>query len=231
MPRIDFDYSCIRGKKLVYSKTTPLPFTIYEGMIETLYFISNVAAFSTICSPGYYELLTQFIAALNKKTTIVDDLFCLINKDSWEYLNHTNVYAERLSGLNRIREDFPHKEQAHIHFMNGAVVASVIPCAFLHSYRCETFSINHVHRHPLVNFIFQTGEAGVVAAQNIANTIQRNVLFCSVPTCLIDSTFVYIPAIGTQEIPVIQGIHYKTIEPNGVMQLDTKSEKGFWENL
>lgn len=231
MPRIDFDYTCIRGKKLVYSKTTPLPFTIYEGMIETMYFISNVCAFTTICSPGYYELFTEFVSALNKKTTIVDDLFCLINKEGWEYLNYTNIYAERLSDLNRLRDDYPHKEQTRILFTNGSVVASAIPCAFLHSYRYETLSINHVHRHPLVNFIFQTGEVGIVAAQHIANVVQRNVLLCSVPTCLIDSSFVYIPAIGTQDIPVIQGIHFQTVKPDGILQLDSQSERGFWESL
>lgn len=233
---MDYDYAFLRGKKLVYINMYPQPFAIYEGLVETLFTINNATAYSSICSPGYYGLLKQFIDGTEiNDVVVVDDLLALcvlkrIEGRTVKYINYTNEYLDILSALNRLIFPTDHVDNEEIPVRKGGLIVSGIPIAFLHAHRIDSLNMKTVMNNPYTNYLFQVGESprGMSIAQYLSDAIGRSIMYGEVPSSLIDSAFVYIPAVGTKELPKIQGIYQTTISPSSRVKWSVAAERSMF---
>lgn len=211
---MDVDFSFLTTKKMVYHSGVPLPFSVYEGMVETIYMLSNSVAYSSVVSPGLYVTMRNFARQFAGELSVVDDLLgmCVIHGDRGEdrpihYSVQTRSIIDQLTALNRIEWQCPHAEVA-ARIPEEGVVWVANPLAFLHYNRSNEINIKVVNMHPKTTFIIPMGEGNKarISLQFYANHVTRPVFLGHVPCAFIDDSFAIIPADGVS-FSGVRGLH------------------------
>ena len=207
-PEVSFLFS----KKLVHSAPLPLPFCIYEGMGESVYMLSNSAAFSSLYSPGVYRVLDAIMRHFSTKPLVVDDILGML-RDPALYTHRvwTREYISRLISLNRITWQCPHTEEQPL-FEGHDLVAFLSPLAFLHTKRLSIACAESIDNHPEKWFILPAGSPSKHrhVVKYYADHLKRSVYAVYVPTTAIDSCWVL---IAPQDASVIEAPYSRYIIP------------------
>lgn len=192
------EISFLFSKKLVYSTPLPLPFCIYEGMGESVYMLSNSAAFSSLYSPGVYRVLDAIMRHFSKRPLVVDDILGML-RDPGFYTHRvwTREYISRLISLNRITWQCPHTEEEPT-FEKHDMVAFLSPLAFLHTRRLGISCVESIDSHPEKWFILPAGSPSKHrhVVKYYADHLNRSVYAVYVPTTALDSCWVLIAPQG-----------------------------------
>lgn len=211
---MNVDFSFLTTKKLVYHRGVPYPFAIYEGMVESIYMLSNSVAYSSLVSPGFYKLLRDFVQLFPGPLSIVDDLLgmCVLpdkknEEKSVHYSVHTTSFIQQLMSLNRISWQCPHKEGS-AHIPDEGVVWVANPLAFMNYHRLNEINAEVVNKHQNTTFIIPAGtsQKATNCLQFYVNYVRRDVVFGTVPCALIDDCVVIIPAKGLRDLPKVPGL-------------------------
>ena len=163
--------SFLYNKKLVFNTYTPVPFCIYEGMLESTYLVSNQMAFSSVVSPGLYEMLRNFIEAIPvKRKLVIDDILgmCAIIPEkggkTMRVLHGvwTTEFIKSLTSLNRIVWRCPHREMDDSVLEKEIPAAEAVICAppvhTLHRNRLNVVNAQVVNDNPEKWFVIPAGD-------------------------------------------------------------------------
>ncbi len=186
---VSIDTSFLHTKKLVFSGHLPLPMSIYEGMGEAVYLIGNIAAFSTLYSPGIYRVLKAIIAHVSKTPLIIDDLLGMTpDVPGSTHVVWTRKFMSNLISLNRITWECPHVE-AKPAFSGHDMVAFVQPAAYLYGKRLDIGSGEVIDNHRDKWFLLPAGDMVRYKhiVQYFADTLKRSVYAITIPAAVVDS--------------------------------------------
>lgn len=228
---MSLDISFLHSKQLVYNTPLPLPFCIYNGMGEHVYMLSNVAAFSSMYSPGVYRVLHAIIEHLSEKPVIIDDILGMLPdvKDADHYV-WTREFISKLTSLNRIRWECPHKEAPPV--INDAdMLAFVSPVAFLQANRLDLASAESIDNKRRKWFIVPAGDVSRYkqVTQYYADALKRNVYRIYIPTTAIDSCWCLIAPEGVEVETVPFPMYVKKVNRRAKRRPDRKVEKMMYE--
>lgn len=186
---MSIDTSFLHTKKLVYSGHLPLPMSIYEGMGEAVYLIGNVAAFSSLYSPGIYRVLKAIIAHVSERPLIIDDLLGMTpDVPGAEQVVWTRQFISNLVSLNRITWECPHVETKP-GFAGHDMVAFLQPAAYLYGKRLDIGSGEVIENHCDKWFMLPAGDMTKYQhiVQYFADTLKRAVYAVTIPAAVVDS--------------------------------------------
>jgi len=228
-PEISFLFS----KKLVYSTPLPLPFCIYEGMGESVYMLSNSAAFSSLYSPGVYRVLDALIKHFSTAPLIVDDILGMLREPKmYTHRVWTREYISKLISLNRITWQCPHTTDA-VSFEGHDMVAFVSPLAFLHANRLDIACAESLDNHPEKWFILPAGSPTKHrhVVKYYADRLKRSVYAVYVPATAIDSCWVLIApeGVSVEESPYSQYV-IPVLQESGHGRAVLAKEKALYES-
>ena len=237
---MDIDFSFLTTKKMVYHSGVPIPFSIYEGMVETIYMLNNSVAYSSTVSPGLYVTLRKLVTALpGSIVSVVDDLLglCVMQAHQEEgrsvhYSVQTKDIITQLTALNRIEWACPHQEGKAL-IPDGGIVWVANPLAFLHYWRVPEINAQVINEYPDTTFIIPIGEGtkARIALQFFANSVARDVFFGVVPCSFIDDCVVIIPGKGVT-MPSIPALHVtKALKSAATGQWTLEKEKKLFQHL
>lgn len=195
------DTAFLATKKLVYSTGVPVAFSIYEGMAETMYMLDSSVAFSSVCSPGMYRLLTDYVCTLGDEIVVVDDYLGLctivVEGKKAEYPTREPGLVQKLMSLNRITWPCPHAD-IPVRIPAGGVLFMATPLAYLCSRRLSDVNVDVINSHPDTTFVLPVGEGSKSsAAITFFNTyIKRDVYSVTIPAAYVDDTWIIVPKVG-----------------------------------
>lgn len=207
------DASFLHTKRLVYSCGLPLPFSVYEGMAESIYMIANSVAYTSVCSPGLYKVLRDFFFGIEgvDHRVIVDDILGMTGGQKQDDVRRpvwTRRFIEQLTGLNRISWRCPHTEGAFACDKPG-LYWQATPLAFLHEKRLDVLNADVVNKAQGSWFMLPMGmgEKARTAVHFYLTFVKRPVYVARIPAAHVDDTFVIVPPAGVSVLPVVKGVH------------------------
>lgn len=228
---MSLDISFLHTKQLVYSSPLPIPFCIYNGMGEHVYMLGNVAAFSTLYSPGVYRVLHAIISYISTKPVIIDDIFGMLAevKDAEHYV-WTRAFISKLTSLNRITWECPHRDMPPV-ISDADMLAFVSPAAYLHANRLEIASAESIDNKRRKWFIVPAGDVSRYrqVTQYYADALKRDVYQVYIPTTAIDSCWCLIAPEGVKLEKVPFSMYVKKVERRKSRRPDHAVEKMMYE--
>lgn len=242
--------SYLKTKKCVNMHPFPLPFAIYSGMLEDIYCIANSIAFTSVCSPGVYNILRQFISALpGVRKLILDDILGMcppvegakpITSSMW-----TREYVNILTSYGRIPWSVPGEELAaseaetKLSFAEHKwdVVANVTPLHYLHTHRLTFMGAEVINEQRDTFFVIPAGTADKIALTSAYARmhIQRRSLLMRIPAAIIDDHWLLVPPVGLRDFPVVPGANIFNLDDSLPVvkadKLDAQHEQSFFSAL
>lgn len=205
------DTSFLATKKLVYSTGVPVAFSIYEGIAETMYMLDSSVAFSSICSPGMYRTLTDYVCGLGDDIVIVDDVLGLctmvIEGKTAEYPTLEPGIIQKLMSLNRITWPCPHAN-VPVRIPSGGVVFVATPLAYLCSRRLNEINLEVINENQETTFVLPVGEGSKAgAATTFFNTyLKQDVYTVTLPGAYVDDTWIIVPGKNSKKPEQVHGV-------------------------
>jgi len=204
---------------------------IYEGMGEAIYMISNVAAFSSLYSPGIYRVLRAIIAHVSKKPLIVDDLCGMLpDVDNATHVVWTRAFISYLTSLNRITWDCPHSESKPV-FDDHDMVAFTMPAAYLYGKRLDIGAASVIDHFKNKWFLLPAGDMAhsCHAVQYFADTLRRSVYSIRVPAAIVDSCWTLIAPEGAKLESVPFSMYVSPVNKQSSRSFKPELEKRLFE--
>ena len=203
--------SYLKSKKIVNMHPFPLPFSIHEGMVETVYCIANSVAMTSVCSPGMYRTLMSYLNILQGKKLILDDILGMtLAMENTTQAVWTMEYIDLLRSYGRITWQTPHEMFNSIEHSyeknNWSVVANLTPLHYLHRNRLNFMGANVINQFQNTFFIIPAGTADKIAITSAYARmfILRDAYLMRVPAAIVDDHFILVPPAG-MEPPQIDG--------------------------
>lgn len=242
--------SYLKTKKCVNMHPFPLPFAIYSGMLEDVYCIANSIAFTSVCTPGLYNVMRRFIAGLpGVKKLVLDDIlgFCKTPEGATPFISSmwTREYVSMLTSYGRISWDvqgdevsFADSERVHNVKENGwDVVANVTPLHYLHTERLGLMGVDSINANKNTFFILPAGTADKIAltCAYARMYIQRRSLLMRIPAAIVDDHWILVPPQGLRDFPLVPGANVSELDTSLPIvkadNLDREHEKSFFSAL
>lgn len=211
--------SYLKTKKIVNMHPFPLPFSIHEGMVETIYCVANSIAMTSVCSPGLYRTLIDYISILpGKKKLVLDDILGLAApRDNISYAVWTLEYINLLRSYGRITWRTPHElfnaTEYSFERNNWDVVVNATPLHYLHRNRLDFMGAVQINRFTNTFFIIPAGTADktAIVSAYARMFILREAYLMRIPSAIIDDHFVLVPPQGVKP-PQIDGAYVQPLD-------------------